>query len=111
MDKAALLKGFLPESDVELPSGTGTVRVRALSRVEAVQVQKGLEETDVDELEVRAIARGMLDPQMTEDDVRTWREMTAAADLQAVAQRISELSNLDAQAPKGPTSRSKGTRR
>jgi hypothetical protein len=111
MDKAALLKGFLPEGDVELPSGTGAVRVRGLSRVEAVQVQTGLEETDVDELEIRAIARGMLDPKMTEDDVRTWREVTAAADLQAVAKRISELSNLDAQAPKGPTSRSKGTRR
>ena len=113
MDKAALLKGFLPEADVELPSGIGTVRVRGLSRIEAVQVQRGVSDSDPDAndvLEVRACARGMVDPRLTEDEVAAWRTTGLAADVQAVAQRISELSNMDASGGKGPTSRSKRTR-
>ena len=114
MDKAVLLKGFLPEADVELPSGIGTVRVRGLSRQEAVAVQRGVREDDPDAndvLEVRAVARGMVDPQLTEDEVAAWRASGVAADVQAVAQRISELSNMDKAAGKGPTSSSKRTRR
>lgn len=111
MDKAALLKGFLPEDDVELPSGIGTVRVRGLSRIEAVRmhklIEKGTEEVDA---EVTACALGMLDPVMSEDDVKAWREVALAADVQAVAQRISELSNMDPNAGKGPTSRSRSRR-
>jgi hypothetical protein len=108
MDKAALLRGFLPESDVPLPSGQGTVRVRGLSRNEAVSLQKLGD--DPEALEVRACSLGMLDPQMSEDDVRAWREVAVAADVNAVAQRISELSNLDPNAGKGPTSRSRRMR-
>lgn len=124
MDKAVLLKGFLPEDDVELPSGTGTVRVRGLSRIEAVAVQKGVEDKDSDTLEIRALARGVIDPQMWDDDAATyedkiataeanvqiWRSTGVAADVQAVAKRISELSNLDDKAGKGPTSNSRRTR-
>jgi hypothetical protein len=108
MDKATLLKGFLPEADVELPSGQGTVRVRGLSRNEAVSLQKHGE--DAEALEVTACALGMLDPQLTEDDVRAWRQVAVAADVQAVAGRISELSNLDPDGGKGPTARSRRTR-
>lgn len=107
MDKAVLLKGFLPERDVELPSGLGTVRVRGLSRQEAVKV------TDDDNwvMERRALAAGMLDPKMTEDEVDQWRAVAVAADVQAVAKAISDMSNMDADAGKGPTARSRRTRR
>ena len=107
MDKAVLLKGFLPERDVELPSGIGTVRVRGLSRQEAVRVT----DDDPSVMERRALAAGMLDPQLTEDEVEQWRGVAVAADVQAVAQAISEISNMDDKGGKGPTSPSKRTRR
>lgn len=113
MDKATLLKGYLPKSDVELPSGTGTVLVRGLSRNEAVAVQAGVSDDQADAaetLEVRALARGMLDPALTEDEVREWRMTGLAADVQAVAQEISRLSNMDPDAGKGPTSASRRRR-
>lgn len=110
--KDALLQAFVPQDDVELPSGKGTVHVRGLTRWEATEVNEG---TDADDgsattqllLERRALARGMVDPAMTEDDVEAWQRAGAAADVLAVARRISELSNLDPQGGKGPTSRSK----
>lgn len=110
MDKAVLLKGYLPEDDVVLPSGAGTVRVRGLSRQEAVEVARGLEQRDEDTLEIRGCARGMIDPVMTEDEVRHWRAVAVAADVQAVARRISSLSNMDDSAGKGPTSRLRRTK-
>jgi hypothetical protein len=108
MDKAVLLKGYLPEDTVTLPSGQGEVRVRGLSRNEAVALQKLGE--DATALEVRACSLGMLDPTLTEEEVAAWREVAVAADVSAVAQRISELSNLDDQGGKGPTSRSRSRR-
>lgn len=111
IDKAALLKGFLPEATVSLPSGAGEVRVRGLSRIEAVQlsraIDKGLDGVDA---EVLACSLGMLEPKLTEDEVSAWREVALAADVQAVAGRISELSNMDEKAGKGPTSRSRSRR-
>lgn len=107
MDKAVLLKGYLPEDDVELPSGLGTVRVRGLSRQEAVAV------SNIDDqvaMERRAMAMGMLDPVMSEDEIDAWSASAVAADVQAVAQRISELSNMAPGSGKGRTSRSKTTR-
>lgn len=107
MDKAVLLKGYLPEEDVELPSGIGTVRVRGLSRQEAVTVAKIDDQTAMERL---AMALGMLDPRMTESEIDEWSKVAVAADVQAVAQKISDLSNMQAGAGKGPTSSSKRTR-
>jgi hypothetical protein len=108
MDKAVLLKGYLPEDDVELPSGTGTVRVRGLSRLEAVQMNNALgKDTDDQESEDLACSLGMIDPRLSVAEVREWRGNTVAADVQAVAVRISELSNLDKGAGKGRGSSSR----
>jgi hypothetical protein len=106
VDKATLLKGYLPEADVELPSGLGTVRIRGLSRQEAVAVSKV---DDQIAMERKAIACGLLDPKMTEAEVDQWSEVAVAADVQAVAQAISELSNMAPNSGKGRTSRSKRT--
>jgi hypothetical protein len=83
MDKATLLKGFLPEADVELPSGQGTVRVRGLSRNEAVSRAEARARTWA--LEVTACALGLLDPQLTEDEAGRGGDVAVAADVQAVA--------------------------
>lgn len=109
IEKATLLAGYLPSRDVPLPSGGGTVKVRGLTRHEAVELQRAAGE-DVAELEIGACAAGMLEPKLTQDEVRAWRLATIAADVQAVAGAISELSNLDEQAGKGPTSHSRRTK-
>lgn len=111
MDKAVLLKGYLPEADVELPSGAGTVRVRGLSRLEAIRMNGVMEsDTELKESEDLAVSLGMIDPRMTDTEVHEWRVNTVAADIQAVAVKISELSNMDEQAGKGPISSSRKTR-
>lgn len=107
IDKDALLRVTLTTVEVDLPSGAGTVLVRGLTRQEAVEVQAGLEPTDVEQLEVRGVARGLVEPRLTEDEVRLWRMQAPAADVHVVSAKISELSNLDPSGGKGPTSRSR----
>lgn len=114
LGKDALLQAFIPTEDVQLPSGRGTVKVRGLTRWEAVETQ-----ADVDEdtpaaqmlMERRALARGLVEPQLTEDEAEAWQRSGLAADVAAVARRISELSNMDAAGGKGPTSPLRRTRR
>lgn len=89
MDKALLFKPRLPEEDVEI-EGVGTVRVRGLSRIEAIHVQaaKGAEQ------ERRILALGMVDPAITEDEAREWQKASAAGEIERVAGRITVLSGL-----------------
>lgn len=89
VDKKALMAPRLPEDDVEIP-GVGTVRVRALSRAEAMSVQR-LAKRDQD---AHTIALGMMDPPMSVDDVRQWAAASPAAEMEAVARRIAELSGI-----------------
>lgn len=104
MDKAVLLKGYLPEDDVVLPSGLGTVHVRGLSRQEAIGVAKI---DDEQEMERVACSLGMLDPAMSAVEVGEWQKVGVAADLQAVATKISDLSNMAPGSGKGRTSTSR----
>jgi hypothetical protein len=111
IDKAALLAVRLPHDTVALPSGAGEVRVRGLSRAEAVDLVKRVEREEDDTLyEVVGIALGLVDPALTEDEVRAWRATAAAGDFMAVSNRIQELSNVDEGAGKGPTSSSRRRR-
>lgn len=89
VDKHALMAPRLPEDDVEIP-GVGTVRVRALSRAEAMSVQR-LAKKDQD---VHTIALGMMDPPMSVDDVQRWAEASPAGEMEAVARRIAQLSGV-----------------
>lgn len=89
MDKELLFKPRLPEEDVEI-EGVGTVRVRGLSRIEAIHVQaaKGAEQ------ERRILALGMVEPALTEDEVKLWQKASPAAEIEKVAGRITVLSGL-----------------
>jgi hypothetical protein len=89
VDKAALLAPRLPEDDIEIP-GVGTIRVRALSRAEAMKVQR-LPAKDRD---AHQIALGMMDPPMSVDDVKQWAAASPAAEMEAVSRRIAELSGV-----------------
>lgn len=90
MDKELLFKPRLPEAEVEL-AGIGVVRVRGLSRAEALQVQaaKGAEAT-----ERKTLTLGLVDPKLTEAEVGRWQAASAAGEIQAVAMRIAELSGM-----------------
>lgn len=115
LEKAALLKGYLTQEVVTLPSGAGEVLVRGLTRHEATEVSRGVDKIEDDDdrfklLEERGIAAGLLEPKLTVDEVRAWRESAVAADVQAVANAITKLSNLDEGAGKGPTTHSRRRR-
>jgi hypothetical protein len=109
LTKDQLVTRDLPTDEVELPSGRGSVLVRGLTRTEAITVTKEAGE-DPELLERHGMAIGMVDPVMTLADVAEWQGNGLAADVQAAAFRISELSNLDVRGGKGPTSRSRRTR-
>lgn len=96
MDKSLLFKPRLPEDTVEVP-GVGVLRVRGLNRLEAMHVQaaKGPEET-----ERRILALGMVDPKLTEDEVRQWQRASAAGEIEPVSTRIAQLSGMVAESPK-----------
>lgn len=104
VDKELLFKPRLPEADVDVP-GIGTVRVRGLTRIEATGLTKGLRsEADAynrtAEIERRMLAAGMVEPKLTEDEARRWQEASPAGELEAVTNKINELSGTTPTAEK-----------
>lgn len=105
MDRDLLFKPRLPEDDVDVP-GLGTVRVRALSRAEALHVQAA---TDVAERDRRIIAQGLVDPVLVIPgllhepggksckacaDAGRVQQASPAKELEPVTDRIAELSGM-----------------
>lgn len=90
MDKDLLFKPRLPEADVEIP-GVGTVRVRALSRAEAMAVENAKGNAAI---ERKLLALGLVDPKLTEAEVGQWQSAAPASELEPVSNRIAELSGL-----------------
>jgi hypothetical protein len=89
--KDDLLKPRLPEADVETVAGI--VRVRALSRVEVLEVHKlgG----NIDAIDQRLLELGLVDPPLTSDEVREWRKAWPAGDLEPLTDKIAELSGMN----------------
>lgn len=79
------------EDDVEVP-GIGTVRVRGLSRAEVILLQSTKGGPAV--MEQRTVAMGMVDPVMTEDDVKHWQRISDGSELDPVTKRIGQLSGM-----------------
>lgn len=97
VSKADLLKKRFGEEEVEVP-GVGTVRVRALTRGQALELQG--KEMPVVEMERRLIALAMVEPKLTEDEVGEWQDNTTAGELQGVMEAIVRLSGMEAHAGK-----------
>lgn len=89
MDKELLFKPRLPEDDVPLP-GVGTVRVRGLSRAEVLTAR----EESTSGFEVRMLALGMVDPQLTEAEAARWQKAAPAGELKPVTEAILALSGM-----------------
>lgn len=105
MDKELLLKPRLAEEDLEIP-GVGVVRLRALSRAEAVEARErnrtGDEpgDVDVDAYEADMIAMALVDPAMTAEEVARWGEVAPAGEWVLVVEKVRELSGTGEEAAK-----------
>lgn len=90
MDKAKLLaaRGTMP---VVLPSGAGTAHVKPLSRkeVEACKVAD-----DDDQTEINFVRIGLVDPQLTSEEVVAWRQDGVVGDWVAVCNAIRDSSGM-----------------
>ena len=101
VDKAALLARRLGEGKHEIP-GVGTVRVRGLSRAEILALQAldgGTAASDR-----RMVSLALVEPALTEDEVRVWQENSTAAEIEALTVAIAELSGIGAGAAKSGVS-------
>jgi hypothetical protein len=97
VDKAALLasRGI---GLTTVPLGElGEVKVRALSRAEALASQG---EHDQAEAEVFLLALAMVEPKLTEDEVRAWQRVAPAGELQPVVLAILKASGMEQDSPK-----------
>lgn len=97
VDKNALFARRLPERDIEIP-GVGTVRVRALTREEALTVRG--REMPVDEMERCLLEAALVAPVLTKGEVRLWQQACPAGELEPVTNAILDLSGMTADAPK-----------
>lgn len=97
VSKADLLKKRFGEEEVEVPD-VGTVRVRALTRGQALELQG--KEMDAADMERRLLSLAMVEPSLTEDEVRQWQDMTTAGELQPVVEAIVRLSGMEQHAGK-----------
>lgn len=98
-DKELLFKESLPEADVEIV-GKGTMRVRALTRAEAMSCQN-VKDGDG---RVAAIERKMLalaivgfngEPgSLTEAEIGRWQKASAAGEMEPVGRMVQELSGM-----------------
>jgi hypothetical protein len=91
IDKDLLFKPRLDEDAHEI-AGVGTVRFRALTRAEALQVVG--REMPYDEMERMLLSLAMVDPPLTSDEVARWQQACPAGELEPICSKIQELSGL-----------------
>lgn len=97
IDREALLKGRSGQEDIEI-EGVGTVRVRPLTRGEALQVAD--KPLDAAEMERKIIAWGLVEPALSEADIKAWQDSSPAGDIQTVVDAIVRLSGMEKHAAK-----------
>lgn len=91
IDKETLLKGLTPERVVDLP-GVGDVRVRGLSRSEAVSLAAVKDDTAA--LEQLIIRLGLVDPALSADEVAEWYAAAPAGLTDLIINAVEDLSGL-----------------
>lgn len=98
MDKKDLLSRRCREDDVELPDGSGTVRVRSLTRAEIKQISDGVD--DGKDMEAVSLSWALVDPPLTENEAAEWLSTASFGEIERVNQRITELSGIAGRADK-----------
>lgn len=92
MDKSKLLSKRIRTVEVPIGNDGDKVTVRSLTREQALKITD--KPMPVDELERYVLSRTMVDPEMSEDDVRVWQENSEAGEIQAVFEEVTRLSGL-----------------
>lgn len=95
MNKRLLLKPRLPEDDIDVP-GVGTVRVRALSRADVLEIR----DSEGAEFERKALSLALVNPKLTEDEVGQWQAAAVGGELDFVMSKVSEMSAFNKDAAK-----------
>jgi len=94
VDKATLMRAAadaLPTEQVEI-DGVGTVTVRGLSRAESLIVGKA--EGDPSAAERAMLRYGLVDPALTESDIRDWLQVAPNSHVDPVTKAIARLSGM-----------------
>lgn len=105
VDKDALFKPRTTEEELDVP-GIGTIRVRALTRSEALEIRG--KELPIAEMEQKLLAWAMVEPTLTVDEVRRWQDASAAGELEPITTAIARLSGMETSAPKEAMRRFRG---
>lgn len=92
IDKDALLASRLPEEEFEI-EGVGTVRIRSLTRAEALAVRG--RELPTDEVERVLLEAALVEPKLTKGEIRLWQEAAPAGELEPLTRAIMRLSGLE----------------
>lgn len=103
LDKDALLKRQRTEKTEEVDLGGGSVIVRGLSRGEITRAKaaaKGSRENQIGTVENHMISTGLVEPEMTVDEVAEWLANAPAGDAVNVLETIQQLSGLSEGAQK-----------
>jgi hypothetical protein len=79
-------------------AGVGTIKVRSLTRGESLEVVG--KELDRGAAERYLLSKGLVEPALTEADVKVWQDSSPAGEIQDIAKLITELSGLSDGAPK-----------
>jgi hypothetical protein len=89
ISKEAILKPQLPEEVIDV-AGLGPVRVRGLSRSEWMANK----DRDGVEWEIGLLAVGLVDPKLSEEEIRQMREATTVKVIDEIASGILRLSGM-----------------
>ena len=93
IDREALLKGRLAERVVEIP-GVGSMRIRSLSGKEVAQLPQYKDKSLLSAGEDFVLTTAVVEPALTPEDVRAWREAAGAGEIFLVLSEIFDLSGL-----------------
>jgi hypothetical protein len=97
MDKSKLTSKRLETVEVPIDE-TDSVTIRPLTRQEAFHVVN--KEMAIDVAERYVLSRAMVDPEMSEADVKAWQDGSPAGEIQRVFEKVVEISGMSEGAAK-----------
>jgi len=107
VDKAALLSGrAFGVTSVPIP-GMGVIKIRPLSRAEALKIYN--QQMDAAAMEQTVISLAAVEPTFTKGEVAQWQASSAAGEMVIVVNAIMELSGMDIGAGKAAYKRFRGS--
>lgn len=93
VSKAALLAARGIGTETVTLEGVGDVVVRPLTRGEVLALQKQGEQ-DPDVMEQKLLAIALVEPKLTEADVKEWQAVAPAGELEPITEAVERLSGL-----------------